>query len=351
MKSAQPLALAEAVFDKHLTVQPLLDKYTGIVSLHALTRLAVLSGDPRLLKKAKDQLAPFVGGERQFPCNFPNYRCGGIGSAFLLWRGHLPEAADSVRFYAEEIRNDAPRDPEGILIHASCPERNRIWIDVAFAVTPFLLFAGLAFDEEAYIEDAFQQTAKMVEAFRHAETGLLHQSRNFTTPGKLSEDHWSRGNGWGAYALTELAVYLPENDPRRERAVAMYLDHVAACTKYQNAEGLWHQEMTAPHSYVETSGSALMLYALGAGLAAGLIPASERSRFERGLAGLLPYITEEFDIHHTCRGCLCPGNGTKLDYMARPPILNDPHAFGPVSLAFGQGHALGISEVQRIQSV
>lgn len=348
MKSARPLELAEACFDKHAALHPKLDHYTGIVSLHALTRLAVLTKDPRLIAKANEQLAPFVGGDRQFKCNFPNYHCGGIGTAFLLWQGHLPEAEDTVRHYADQILNEAPRDPDGILKHIQDLARDLIWIDVAFAVTPFLLFAGLALKEDAYIEEGFQQTAKMVRAFRNSETGLLHQSRNFNKPGELSEDHWSRGNGWGAYALTELAVYLPSDDPRREQVMAMYLDHIAACAKVQDTEGLWHQEMSEQMSYVETSGSALMLYALGAGLAAGVVSESERPRLERGLAGLLPYITEEYDIHHTCMGCLAPGQGTKLDYMARAARINDPHAFGPVSLAFGQAHALGINEINRL---
>ena len=39
MKSAQRLALAEAVFDRHLAVRPLLDKSTGIVSLLSLDHI------------------------------------------------------------------------------------------------------------------------------------------------------------------------------------------------------------------------------------------------------------------------------------------------------------------------
>jgi len=347
VKSAVPLSLAEAAFDRHQELYPPLTHYTGIVSLHALTRLAVIDGGDRLREKAREALLPFVRGERMFRCNFANYQGGGLGTAYLLWQGHLPEAADTVRHYAEEIMHQAPRDASGILCHPKDPPAELIWIDVAFAVTPFLLFAGLALEEEAYVEQAFRQTAGMLEAFHNPETGLYHQSLNFRGPGLLTEDHWSRGNGWGAYALTELAVYLPEDHPRRPEALRLYRDHVAACARYQDPDGLWHQEMTEPLSYVETSGSALMLYAIGAGLAAGLLDAGERERFERGLSGLLPYITDELDIHHTSIGCLCPGKGTRLDYMARRPAMNDPHAFGPVALAFGQAAALGISRIER----
>lgn len=208
MNKADSLILSEKLFDKHLSLYPTMAHYPGIVTMHSLARIAVLSGDERLLKKAKDQLAPFVSGERgDFPCNFPNYRCGGIGTAFLL-------------------------------------------------------FSGLALGEDAYVEDAFQQTAKMVARFKNQETGLLHQCLNFKGPGELTEDHWSRGNGWGAYALTEFATYLPGGDSRRKEAQKMFREHIDACANFQDPKGLWHQEMTMPGSYVETSGTGLMLYAL-----------------------------------------------------------------------------------------
>jgi len=352
MKTAHSLKLAESLIDQHLHLVPAFAHYTGIVSLYALSRLAVLTGDERLVQKAKLQLDPFVSGARgDFRCNFPNYRCGGIGSAFLLWQGLMPEAEEPVRRHAEMIRTEAPRDPDGILCHPKFPGEDRIFIDVAFAVTPFLLFAGLALKEDAYIEDAFQQTRKMVQHLRNEETGLLHQTLNFKGPGLLSDDHWSRGNGWGAFALTELAVHLPERDTRRTEALPLYLDHLTACGRFQNDNGLWHQEMTEPKSYVETSGSALMLYALAAGINAGLIAQTENERLVRGLTALLAYITDEFDIHHTCTGCLCPGHGTKLDYMVKPPVLNDTHGFGPLALAFGQAWKTGIVRVSREGSV
>jgi unsaturated rhamnogalacturonyl hydrolase len=347
MTTSPALPLAEALFDKHVSLNPTLGHYTGIVSLHGLTRLAVISGDTRLREKILATLAPFVEGQRHFKCNFPNYRCGGIGTAYLLWQGWLPSARDTVRHYAEEILQEAPRTPQGIVCHPTHPESERIWIDAAFAVTPFLLFAGLALQEDRYIEDAFQQTAKMVGVFRNPTNGLLHQSKNFNGPGRLSEDAWSRGNGWGIYALGELAAHLPPGDPRRDRAVAMFTDLLEACLAALHPDGLWCQEMTDHTSYIETSGSGLILYALGLALEHRLLGAEKNADLVRGLSALLPYITAEHDVHQTCRGCLCPGRGTKLDYMARAPQVNDPHAFGPLILAFGQAHALGLHTIER----
>ncbi|AHF90921.1 glucuronyl hydrolase [Opitutaceae bacterium TAV5] len=354
MRSIRSLDLALGAARKHLTICGNFERYEGIVTLYGMARLATGTGDPAIRAQIREWLMPFIRGELRFRTNFPNYLCGGAASAYLLWRGYLPEVRDAVRRYAEEILNHAPRDPDGILTRPRDAAKGLAWIDVAFAVGPFLLFAGLALGDDRYVEESFQQTAKMVRLFRNPDNGLLHQGRNFTGPGSISEDHWSRGNGWGAFALIELARHLPDFHPRKAESLALYRDHVEACARAQDIDGLWHQEMTEPTSYVETSGSALLLYALGSGLEAGLLALPDtpetnahRTRFERGMRGLLAYITDDLDIFHTCRGCLCPGAGTKIDYMAQAPVLNDPHAFGPVVLASGQAHLLTIETIVR----
>lgn len=347
MHTAETLPLAIAAFRKHFEEKKHFNHYTGILSMHAFARLATETGDSALLTEIRDHLAPFLGGERtDFWATLKNYYCGGNASAWLFYRGQLSEHEATITQYAEQLMNEAPRDDDDVFCRVKDSGLREIWIDIAFAVTPFLLFTGLKLGRDDYVEEAFQQTAKMVQIFRLPDTGLLVQSRNIRSEGHMSEDHWSRGNGWGALAMAELAAYLPNDHPRKEEAVAMFRDHVAACAKFQDEQGMWHQEMTdLKESYVETSGTGLMLYSIGLGLEAGLLDQSDRERFLRGLRGMLDYIDEDTNIFHTCRGCLCPGQGTKLEYRAMPPVLNDAHAFGPVTLAFGQAHKLGITTI------
>ncbi len=339
---------ADALALKHVEVHQQLGHYTGIVTLHGLARLASEGGQPEALARVKDELKPFLSGEMDFHCNFPNYLCGGNATAWLLYKGLLPEAEKSVRFYADEILKDASKDSEGIL-QMTKGTPGRIWIDVAFAVSPFLIFAGMALGEEAYIEEGVQQTFKMVDIFRNGETGLLHQCRGFCGEMKLSDDHWSRGNGWGAYALCELACELPDDHKHKAESIFRFKDLMNHVLKFQDDKGLWHQEMTwkdyKPDSYVETSGSGLFLYALAAGIKAGIADEHWMEAYRKGMRGILTYISFDYDVFHTCKGCLCPGEGTKLDYAARPPVVNDPHAFGPLVLCFGQAAQLGISKL------
>lgn len=344
MLTHDAIEIAHRAYRKHKALHSLAP-YTGILSMHGMARLAIITQNEQLLAECRTDLLPFAQGKRDWAlshANFTNYTCGGYASAFLFWQGGLPEAEDAVRHYAEDTVRRAPRDAQGLFCHPRDPSRDKIWIDIAYAVSPFLLFAGLALAEERYVAEAFRQTTGLYATLRDPEIGLLHQCRGFVAPGVLSPDHWSRGNGWCLLALAEFVQYLPEADPRRPDAERLFMDLLGACLGYQNAEGLWHQELSDPTSYVETSGSGLILYATGVGLERGLPIAGAEEAFRRGLQGYLGYIGEDGSVFHTCQGCLCPGRGTVLDYKARPPVRNDPHAFGPVILAFGQTLRVGL---------
>lgn len=334
-------AVALRAFDKHKAVRPL-THYTGILSLHGLARLAVESGNAGVIARAREELLPFVRGERTFRGNFPNYLCGGNGAALLLWRKHLPEAAEAVRREAEAILGNAPRSRDGIVTMPSKAGTDAIFIDAAFAICPFLAFAGRALAEPKCVEEAVAQITRLVEVLRDTANGLLHQARGFSQAGRVTEDHWSRGNGWGLLALVETIDALGGDHPRRPALVETTCALIEACLQVQDADGMWHQELTQHSSYVETSGTGLILYAIGRGLRQGWLAARHRVSFERGIRGLLAYIDPDGSIRNTCVGCLSPGAGTIADYVARPWALNDPHAFGPVVLAFGVADALGV---------
>ncbi len=73
MKCADCIQLALELFDKHKTLHPSLTEYTGIVSLHGLARLALLTGHESIFSKARTELEPFLTGQRTWKANFPNY--------------------------------------------------------------------------------------------------------------------------------------------------------------------------------------------------------------------------------------------------------------------------------------
>lgn len=116
--------------------------------------------------------------------------------------------------------------------------------------------------------------------------------------------------------------------------------------RYQDENGMWHQELTDLSSYVETSGSAQITAGLGAAIQAGVISREEyMPYFEKGIRGLLSWVDPDGSTGHCCRPNLVPGHGRKEDYKAVHWFYNETHIAGPVVLALAQALSLGIDKV------
>jgi unsaturated rhamnogalacturonyl hydrolase len=343
------LTIAEKVFDHYEKVHSV-SHYYGIIALYGLVNIARYSKDPWLKDRVRCALGRFPDRVTHGRYNFPSYTIGGIARAYAYYLDYMPESTGMIREYAEEMMNQAPRGENGILSLLASPEK--LWIDVATAVTPFLLYAGLKMGEPRYIDEAVAQTMKMYELFLDESCGLLRQSKNFNGPGNFSQDHWSRGNGWGYFPMALLVRDLPQDHPDRpavEKTFKNYTDRLIAC---QTDNGMWCQEITLDLSYEETSGTGLILFGIGAGIEAGILDASTYLPvFKKGLQGLLKVsIADDFAINNSCPGCLCPGEGAmkgtiKAYVTLKLPYKDEPHGAGPVIMAMAMAASLGIEEV------
>jgi rhamnogalacturonyl hydrolase YesR len=347
-ESLPPVAtkeLAERVLAKGLAAIDL-GLYPGTLLMQGMSELALIEPASPLRGRAVELFKKYLAKEIKGRGSFISYEVGGSGAALLRWHGGEPELDAAVADAAKRMMEKQKRSSEGLLVPPwIVAEKDQVFIDVAFAVTPFMLYAGLAEKNERYIDLAIFETLELFRILRDAQTGLVHQGRGFQGLGVISEDNWSRGNGWGAVGLAALVRDLPADHPKRKDVEAVAKEFFSAVLRYQNKAGLWHQEMTDATSYTETSGSGLLLYGLGVMLECGLIDRKYEADFTRGLAALPAYIAADGSVSHTCIGCLCPGQGTKDDYRSRVWEHNDSHAFGAVVLAYVQAVKLGIRSI------
>jgi unsaturated rhamnogalacturonyl hydrolase len=345
-----PLDVAVGLYDRYESIDEV-KHYYGLLAIYGLARMADAADDDGLRARCEKILRRFPGEVEHPRYNFPSYEIGGIAQAYLLATGRMDDRADLVREYADEMLN-APRDPRGIVVMPRQPESNKIWIDAAMATTPYLLFAGLALDEKRYIDEAVHQTVSMYDEFLDTGNGLLHQCKNFVGPGRYSDDHWGRGNGWGYLALAELVAGVQPDSPHRTGVVARFQALSGALLPHQSERGLWRQEIPDDHSYEEASGTGLILYGFGLGMRHGVLdPAIYEEPFRRGVAGLAGIcINPDFSTEFSCPGCLAPGEGenkgTVKAYMTlRLPYRDERHSFGPLMLALTEAHRRGITAV------
>ncbi|WP_373517031.1 DUF4861 family protein [Pricia sp.] len=326
--------------------------YAGILMLHGISEFALLKGNEDILKEVVSIYEKFGNGEIKPRGNFISYDAGGSGAAYLSWKGATDKLDAQVALVAERMMKDQKRSPENLMTSVDSKyELGQVFIDIAFAVTPYLLYSGLKFEKPEYVDFAVFETLELFKILRDEKTGLVHQARGYQGLGKVTEDCWSRGNGWGAFALAILVRDLPKSHPKYKEVAALAKEFFTAVIKFQDEQGLWHQEMTEPSSYVETSGSGLLLYGLGLVLEDGLIDKKYEKNFETGIENLTSYIGSDGSVTHATFSCRAVNNGTKEDYINHPWVYNDHHAFGPVILALAQAAKMGMGTIHTAQKL
>lgn len=322
--------------------------YAGTVYTQALAELYNATSDEYWLAETSAILDRFERAEIRGYGSYISYEIGGTAAPEMAWYGiskYEPMAlAAAQKMFEQQMRN-----ADGVMLPPwkDAQEKNGIFMDPVFAVTPYLLYSGLVAGNEQWVDYAAWMTIKTFSDLRDGDSGLVHQARGVRSMsmGQITQDCWSRGNGWGAMALGALMRDLPKDNKYYQQVCDLARSYFEAVIKYQDAEGMWHQEMTWPDSFVEVSGSALLLYGLGSGIESGILPASFRKAFDRGIAGLLRYVDARGNVANTCSGCLAYRDGSKEAYASHAYFCNEQHAFGPALLAIGQAMRLGIRKV------
>ena len=343
--------MADKVISKALEgIDP--GQYQGSVFNASLTEYALASGDKVHLDRVKAVLDLYK--DKKVPMaqtsNFIGYRYGGNAAARMAYSGYNGYS-DMIREAAADAwKNQRRTATEGLMTgqYTRPHQPDVFFVDVISAVTPFVLYAGLLEGNKEYIDYAAWETLEAYRIFKDSESGLFHQSRGtYDIPMMITQDCWSRGNGWASTAFSALMRHLPKNSVHYKEMRATAKAFYTSVLKYQDPKtGLWHQEMTDSTSYIETSGSGLLLDGIAAAIESGVLPKKHKADFYRGLQGLLAYVDPDGSVGHTCRGCLSPGTGTKADYIDRQFYFNESHAFGPVVSALAAALRLGYTEIE-----
>ena len=163
----------------------------------------------------------------------------------------------------------------------------------------------------------------------HIETlqqpgGLFHHSER-------GRQAWGRGNGWAAASMTEALLVLPPDFPRRTELFRAWQRLMDALVKHQDAGGLWHQIVDLPSSWLETSCTAMFVFALATGMRKNWLPDDPRYRqgVERGWNALSASVDDQGRLADVCIG-LGDNPGTVAHYLSCPRKVADKHGQAPL---------------------
>lgn len=214
------------------------------------------------------------------------------------------------------------------------PEKYTTWVDDMFMGIPFLVQASLYTDDpqlkKKLLDDAANQVInfnkEVWDSSAHLYCHAKFSSKNVKLP------HWSRANGWGIWATTEVLLNLPKNHPKYKAILAHYREHVASIVKYQDINGFWYNVIDRSDSKEEVSGSAIFTMAIARGINNGWISANEYSSVVmKGWEAIKTKIDLDGTVHGICMGTMCSEDVNY--YINRPYYDNDTHGLFAVLFA------------------
>jgi unsaturated rhamnogalacturonyl hydrolase len=198
---------------------------------------------------------------------------------------------------------------------------SRFWIDDLYMVGMLQIEAYRATGKAVYADRAARQLAAYLPKLQQ-DNGLFYHSPD-------APIFWGRGNGWVAAAMAEVLASVPADQSDRPVILASYRKMMRALLGYQNGDGLWRQVIDLDSAWGESSGTAMIAYAMAVGLDRGLLPEADfRHAVDAAWRGLTALIDEDGNV-----GEVCIGTGKKDDlqyYLDRPRVAGDFHGQAPV---------------------
>jgi unsaturated rhamnogalacturonyl hydrolase len=208
--------------------------------------------------------------------NNPINDCSSIGEA-VLFAGKLTgdplfkKGADEM---ISVIKNTTHKNEEGIIYHTQEPTKY-IMSDAFYMLPPFLAAAG-----------EYDESLKQIEGFRkylyHKNDQLY--SHMWDGPNKRfeREDYWGVGNGWTAAGLTRVIKLLPDSRMDDKKRLIDYVKEVVdGCLKYLREDGLFHNVVNKPDTFVEVNLSQMISYTIFRGVKAGYLESGYVEKAEK----------------------------------------------------------------------
>ena len=297
MPDAAPVArrVADAVL-RDFPKPPPFDWGEGVL-MAGMMRAGLAFGEPRYVTFVqswadhwrKAGLSPVLEGR---PGEKLRGYCGHWGPGFpvvmLYEKTHDSAYREMAEQVATFIMKKATRTDDGGLGHWQ--DNRQLWVDTLYMACPPLAHLGL---RAGYIAEAARQLDIFARHCQDETTGLFYHMYDAPKARRVGT-LWCRGNGWVAMSYVETLAQMDGRSAEYARLRDAFRRQVAGLLATQDrASGLWHTVLDRPKSYLETSGSAMILYALVEGDRLGLLARQDAGLVRRTWAALAAKVDDQ----------------------------------------------------------
>jgi unsaturated rhamnogalacturonyl hydrolase len=273
--------------------------YEQGVVLEAIEQMWYATGDPkyfRHIQKGMDYWIDENGNHKDY--HLEEYNIDHITPGLAMMTLYRATGQEKYRKMVELLRSQLkthPRTNEGGFWHKKIYPY-QMWLDGLYMGEPFYAEYSALFGEDNF-NDIANQFVWMEKHARDPKTGLLYhgwdESRQQKWANKetgVSPHFWGRAMGWYAMALVDTLDQFPKGHPRRKELIDILNREAAAIERFQDAKsGVWWDILDLggkEKNYLESSGSAMFVYALVRGVREGYLPDKYMKVATRGWEGI-----------------------------------------------------------------
>jgi rhamnogalacturonyl hydrolase YesR len=167
----------------------------------------------------------------------------------------------------------APRNRDGIIYHNYI--ENMIWVDAFYMAPPFLAVAG-------HPEEAVKQIVGYRKILFNPEKKLYYHIWDEDRQRFERKLFWGVGNGWAAAGMTRVIRALPDSMSKEKEMIAGFVKEViAGCLKHQREDGLFHDILDNPSTFVETNAAQMLAYSIFRGVQGGWLDKSYQAAADK----------------------------------------------------------------------
>jgi rhamnogalacturonyl hydrolase YesR len=266
--------------------------------------------------------------------------CGSFGSLILELAGdrEIGDPTQAADYTGEHILHKQDRREEGCFWRRNQMHHfhdGTMWADDLYMSVPFICRYAAYKKDPAILDIAAVQFEGFGKYLFMEDKNLMAHVYDFNRNMNTGIP-WGRGNGWTIFSLSELLMALPGDHPRRAALLDFFRRLAAGCLDCQDENGMWHQVLDMPSSYIEASCTAMFICAFSRGIRYGWFEGGTAPyclAAEKAWQALEKYaIDREGNIYGVCRGSEFAFNPRYYaEYLL--PRLNDTHGIGIVLLA------------------
>lgn len=328
--------------------------------MNSLIQLYEVTNDKKYLEFVKNYIDYYVDEDGNIlGYNKENYSTDDIAESRILF--------DLYKYYGEEKYKKAielsysqilthPRTKEGNFWHKKIYP-NQVWLDGLYMMQVFYMRCETVFNGYKNYQDIKRQYQNVRNIMFNEKKGLHYHGYDSSREAfwcdketGLSKNFWLRACGWHLVSLVDVLGYMDEQIYEDYAFYKSLLkETVDGILKYLDKESnMFYQVVdkgTKEGNYLETSGSAMVAYALLKGVRLRVLP----DRYQKiGLAifnGICSrYLTVKEDGDLNLGGiCLVAGlgpennrrrDGTFKYYISEPIVENDAKGVGPFIMAY-----------------